>query len=129
MPVKKLSAARCKSLPVICKRFRNMMKERSRLNHLPFESEVLTVRFLMAHIETNPKCQRCGVPFAIGGVKNGVQAAASPSIDRIIPSLGYTLKNVAILCWRCNNLKRDADPAELKKVADLMDASLGCIMG
>ena len=112
-------------LRVICQRLCGGMRERSRLGRLPFDSEVLTVKFLMARIEAKPKCECCGVPFAIGGVKNGVQVAASPSVDRIKPKLGYTLKNLAILCWRCNNLKRDSHPAELQRVADWMRASWG----
>lgn len=45
----------------------------------------------------------------------------SPTLDRFIPSLGYTRKNIRILCWRCNNLKRDATSSELRQIADWMD--------
>jgi len=51
---------------------------------------------------------------------DGKKKNNSPSIDRIVPALGYVRGNVALLCWRCNNLKRDATAAELQKVVDWM---------
>ena len=40
----------------------------------------------------------------------------SPSIDRLIPSLGYTKGNVKIVSWRANRIKSDASVHELSKV-------------
>jgi len=48
----------------------------------------------------------------------------SPSIDRFDPSLGYTVENVEVLCWRCNELKRDASPTELRLLAEWAEARL-----
>ena len=42
----------------------------------------------------------------------------SPSVDRIIPSLGYIPSNVRIISWRANRIKCDATPDELRKIAD-----------
>lgn len=42
----------------------------------------------------------------------------APSLDRIIPGLGYVPGNVLIISWRANHLKRDATAEELKLVAD-----------
>jgi hypothetical protein len=105
-------------LRVQCQRLRGGMVERSRLRGLPFDSDTLTVNYLMERIEAKPTCECCGVAFKIGGERNGVKCNASPSIDRIRPQAGYTVKNIALLCWRCNNLKRDATPQELKAVMD-----------
>ena len=105
-------------LRVQCQRLRGGMIERSRLHGLPFDSDTLTVSYLMQRIEAKPTCECCGVAFRIGGERNGVKCNASPSIDRIRPQAGYTVKNIALLCWRCNNLKRDATPTELKTVTD-----------
>lgn len=44
----------------------------------------------------------------------------SPSVDRFVPSMGYVIGNVHLICWRCNNLKRDATPEELLGVAQWM---------
>jgi len=32
----------------------------------------------------------------------------SPSIDRIVPELGYVIDNISIICHRCNRIKNDA---------------------
>lgn len=46
---------------------------------------------------------------------------ASPSIDKFDPSKGYTLDNVALICWRCNNIKRNYKADDLRRVANWMD--------
>jgi hypothetical protein len=43
-------------------------------------------------------------------------------VDRINPALGYVPGNIAVISWRANNLKRDAAAAELRRIADWMDA-------
>ena len=40
----------------------------------------------------------------------------SPSLDRIIPNLGYVVGNVEVISYRANTLKRDATPEELQKL-------------
>jgi len=47
-----------------------------------------------------------------------------PSLDRIDATKGYIRGNVAIICWRCNALKRDATLSELKKIVAYMEARL-----
>lgn len=39
-----------------------------------------------------------------------------PSLDRIIPKLGYVKGNVAFISFRANNIKSDANCEELEKV-------------
>jgi hypothetical protein len=41
----------------------------------------------------------------------------SPSIDRLIPELGYVPGNVAVISMRANRLKNSATPMELEKLA------------
>lgn len=41
---------------------------------------------------------------------------SSPSIDRIDSALGYVSGNVAVICWRCNELKRNASVEELRTI-------------
>lgn len=43
-----------------------------------------------------------------------------PSIDRIIPELGYVKGNVAVISWRANNLKSNATLHELESVVQWM---------
>ena len=47
-----------------------------------------------------------------------------PSMDRIDSSKGYVVGNVAIICWRCNALKRDATLRELKNIVSYMESRL-----
>ena len=42
---------------------------------------------------------------------------ASPSIDRIIPTLGYVRGNVIVVSLKANRIKNDATPDELMEVA------------
>lgn len=39
-----------------------------------------------------------------------------PSIDKLIPSLGYVVGNVKIICMRCNALKRDSSIMDLQRI-------------
>jgi len=41
----------------------------------------------------------------------------SPSVDRVIPQLGYIKDNIRIISMRANLLKKDASPEELEKIA------------
>ena len=67
-------------------------------------------------------CECCGVAFNIG--KKGDQKFRnnSPSVDRFDPTRGYDLDNVALICWRCKNIKRNYMPHDLRMVAAWMDA-------
>lgn len=43
----------------------------------------------------------------------GKMSRNSPSIDRIIPELGYVKGNVQVISWQANTLKNNATPSEL----------------
>lgn len=43
-----------------------------------------------------------------------------PSIDRIIPELGYVKGNIAVISWRANNIKSNATLQELESVVEWM---------
>ena len=40
----------------------------------------------------------------------------SPSLDRLIPSLGYVPGNVTVISYKANRIKNDATPEELKAI-------------
>lgn len=48
----------------------------------------------------------------------------SPSIDAIIPALGYVPGNIAIISHRANGIKQNVGPEELRKVADWLEKAL-----
>jgi len=43
---------------------------------------------------------------------------SSPSLDRIVPNLGYIRGNVRIISFRANRLRSDASAKELRLIAD-----------
>lgn len=67
-------------------------------------------------------CPCCGVRLEVrtGPSKKG-QIPTSPSLDQIDAKQGYTPDNIAVICWRCNQLKHDASIAELKAVVAWME--------
>lgn len=55
-------------------------------------------------------CPVLGMPLSRG---DGKATAQSPTLDRIIPSLGYVPGNVEVISMQANCMKRDATPEEL----------------
>ena len=66
----------------------------------------------LADIVIPDRCPVFGTPFVF--TKNtGKQSPQGPSLDRIIPELGYVPGNVWVISWRANKLKGDASLHEL----------------
>lgn len=61
------------------------------------------------------RCPVFGHKFIIG--KNG-GSDCSPSLDKIIPKLGYVKGNIIVISRRANRIKSDASLDELKKIVD-----------
>lgn len=59
-------------------------------------------------------CPLLGTPLTAGTRK---AHANSPSLDRIIPSLGYVKGNVWVISYRANAIKNDASVEELEMIA------------
>jgi len=57
-------------------------------------------------------CPVLGIPLIVGEA----QSDNSPSLDRLIPELGYIKGNVRVISRRANRIKNDATPDELYKV-------------
>jgi hypothetical protein len=76
----------------------------------------------LADVPVPRDCPCCGreLQLRTGPIKKGPNAA-SPSIDRINPARGYIPGNVSVICWRCNELKRDATIAELRTILSWLE--------
>jgi len=62
----------------------------------------------------NDTCPILGVRL----VRNGsVRTDRSPSLDRVVPEVGYVVDNVQVISWRANRIKNDATVEELVKIA------------
>lgn len=46
---------------------------------------------------------------------------SSPSLDKIVPSLGYVPGNIRVISYRANSLKKDATADELRAVLDYVE--------
>lgn len=93
--------------------WRNAMNRAKRLN-IPFELNV-------NDIIVPDKCPVLGIPLIVGDEKLNDN---SPTIDQIFPGLGYTPKNIRVISYRANSIKRDATAAELEKVLIYMQRAM-----
>ena len=48
----------------------------------------------------------------------------SPSLDKIIPELGYVKGNVRVISFKANKYKNDMDRETVQKILDYMDGKL-----
>ena len=99
-------------------RLREMLantRYRAKHNFLPFD---LTIEYLRA-IATDC-CPVTGEPldWNLEFSEKGKSNPVAPSIDKIVPTLGYTQGNVAIICNRMNRLKSDATLHELSQLVN-----------
>jgi hypothetical protein len=86
----------------------NSAAERARRLGLPFD-------LVKVDIEIPDVCPALGIPLLVGG--QGVPDDNSPSLDRLVPSLGYVRDNVVVVSVRANRIKNDSTIEELEAVA------------
>ncbi len=107
------------------RRFKNMLineperilwykaKERAKEQQLPFD---LTPEDLLV-----PKiCPVLGIPLIHG---KGKWADNSPTVDRILPGLGYIKGNVCVISWRANDLKKNGTLEEFRKIVAYLEGA------
>lgn len=96
------------------------MSELRRIRHRCKERG-LAFDITSADIAVPAVCPVLGIPITLGAAP---RAPGTPSIDRIVPALGYVRGNVAVISWRANHLKNNCTSgAELRLVADYIDRS------
>ena len=67
-------------------------------------------------------CPGCGVVLVLNKYPTKSASGASYSVDRIDPTIGYEDENCMVLCLRCNRIKQDATPYQLRRLADWLEA-------
>lgn len=90
------------------------VKSRSKRYDIPFNLE-------LSDIIIPDVCPLLGIPITQG---EGKHYDNSPSIDRLIPNLGYTKGNIWIISNRANRIKSDATLEELKLLVKNLEESL-----
>ncbi len=87
---------------------------RARRNNLPFNLEIEDI-IIPTH------CPVLGIELGRNNVK---YRDNSPSLDKLIPDLGYVKGNVAVISWRANRFKSDGTLDEIRRIADWMESQL-----
>jgi hypothetical protein len=85
-------------------------KLRSKEHNLPFNITTEDLKYVEV-------CPLLGIPldWEVGN-KNRKITPNSPSLDRIIPELGYVKGNIMIISYRANVIKHNATVAELQEL-------------
>lgn len=87
-----------------------MAKYRAKRGNYPFD-------ITKEDIEVPESCPVLGIPLF---VTDGKFSENSPTIDKIIPSLGYVKGNVEVISHRANQLKQDGTIEELELILKYM---------
>ena len=90
-------------------------KRRAKEKKVPFD---LSAEYLEEIFPKDNLCPVFGLSFEWGGGSDEASRDNSPSLDRIVPELGYVEGNVVWISNRANILKRDATWEELQRVAE-----------
>lgn len=64
------------------------------------------------------ECPVLGIPIIVGSDK---ASDNSPSLDRVVPLLGYVRGNVLVISNRANRIKNNATAPELRQVAEFFE--------
>ena len=69
-------------------------------------------------------CPVFGFPLA-WCAQSKVRGDDAPSLDKIIPSLGYVKGNVCWVSWRANRIKNDGNAEDHRKIASWIESISG----
>lgn len=90
------------------------IKIRCEEKNLPLE---ITIDYLISIFPKDCLCPALGVKMEFGGDNR----MDSPSVDRLIPELGYVLGNVVWICLEANIFKSNRTSLELRAIADWIE--------
>lgn len=83
-------------------------KYRARKAEIPFDLTEASVP------EIPDSCNCCGNVF-------GPDPLSRPTLDKVVPSKGYIVGNVAWICWRCNRLKDNSTLDDLRNLVSYVE--------
>jgi len=94
-------------------------RSRAKRSNLPFD---LTLEWLESMFVSHCPITLQPLDWGKEEVANGKAGPNSPSIDKIIPELGYVKSNCAIISYRGNRIKTDGTIDEHRRVVQYMAA-------
>ena len=94
-------------------------KSRAKINNLPFD---LTLEWLETMVVSHCPITLQPLDWTKEQIVNGRHGPSSPSIDKIIPELGYVQSNCAIVSFRGNRIKSDGTIDEFRRMVQYMAA-------
>jgi hypothetical protein len=106
-----------KSVTPPCRRRKPTEKTRRRLlalAKLRAKRGSLPFTITLAHVHIPARCPALGIALRVG---RGVSTYQSPTLDRLVPSLGYIPGNVEVISHRANTIKNSASVGEMECVA------------
>ena len=89
-----------------------LARQRARRKDVPFT-------IVLGDIIIPEFCPVFGVKLAVGEKH---MTRCSPTLDRILPELGYVPGNVAVISLRANTMKSDASATEIRRLADWVES-------
>lgn len=108
-------------IPERARRLFNGIVSRCRDKNLVMDGQISRA-LIESLLKTRKACPCCNTTFDLTFHMDGRSHRSAPSIDRLRPDLGYTMENIRLVCWRCNEIKGDSTSAELRMVAEWMDS-------
>jgi len=93
------------------KRIWKAAKDRSSKHGIPFNIEV-------SDVVIPEVCPILGIEIVCGVGSGKGAGPGSPSLDKIVPELGYVKGNVQVVSFKANAMKRDATKEELIQFAN-----------
>lgn len=93
------------------------IKSRKNKDGIEADLENINLEYIFGILKDLKFCECCGRKFGYG---RGSVSYDSPSIDRFDSDKGYTIDNINIICWRCNNIKNSSTIDDLEMVARWM---------
>lgn len=105
--IKRRNTARCRTPEGRASRMLSDAKVRASKKGLKFNLE-------LGDIVVPDRCPYLDIPL---NTYNSCKRDDSPTLDRVVPELGYVKGNVEVISERANRIKNDATPEELEKIA------------
>jgi len=110
----------------------NTTRRRSKTRGVECDPLIVNALNLETMLTASPLCPSCGSRFefrcsqSIVGVLGfpATRRSVTPSLDRLNPSLGYVVGNLAIICWRCNFLKSDGVLSEFEALTSWLRCAM-----